>query len=69
MPGKKYAPRQLRLVNVGELDDGAENPEDGDVADASWESIMEDIARMAVRLGFRLKSIPESGEDMEELAA
>ena len=69
MPGKKYAPRQLRLVSVGESDSGAENPEDGDVADASWESIMEDIARMAVRLGFRLTPVPESGEDTDELAA
>ena len=69
MPGKKQAPRQLRLVNVGELDDGAENPEDGDVADESWESIMKDIARMTVRLGFRPTSVPESEEAMHELSA
>ena len=69
MPGKKHGPRQLRLADVGKLDSGVENLEDEDIADASWESIVEDIARMAVRLGFRLTPVPESGEDTDELAA
>ena len=48
MPERDQGPRQLRLINVGELDNGVENGEEG-IADESWESVMEDIGRMIVR--------------------
>jgi hypothetical protein len=65
MPGKQNAPRQLRLINVGELDNGGENG-DEDIADESWESVMEDIGRMIVRSGFRLIPVSESDEEVDE---
>ena len=68
MPGKDQGPRQLRLINVGELDNGVENG-DEDIVAESWESVMEDIGRMTVRLGFRLIPVSESDEEMDELAA
>ena len=68
MPGKDRGPRQLRLINVGELDNGGENG-DEDIADESWESVMEDIGRLAVSLGFRLIPPTESDEDVDGLAA
>ena len=68
MPGKDQGPRQLRLINVGELDNGVENG-DEDIVAESWESVMEDIRRMIVRLGFRLIPVSESDEEMDELAA
>ena len=68
MPERNQEPRQLRLINVGELDNGGENG-DEDIADESWESIMEDIGRLAVSLGFRLIPVSESDEEVDELAA
>ena len=68
MPGRDQGPRQLRLINVGELDNGRENG-DEDIADESWESIMEDIGRMIVRSGFRLISVSESDEEVDEPVA
>ena len=65
MPGRNQGPRQLRLINVGELDSGVENGEE-DIADESWESVMEDIGRMVVRSGFRLLPVSQSGEEMDE---
>ena len=65
MPGRDQGPRQLRLINVGELDNGGENG-DEDIADESWESIMEDIGRMIVRSGFRLIPVSESDEEVDE---
>ena len=68
MPGKQNAPRQLRLINVGELDNGGENGNE-DIADESWESVMEDIGRMIVRSGFRLIPVSESAEEVDEPVA
>ena len=68
MPGRDQGPRQLRLINVGELDNGREDG-DEDIADESWESIMEDIGRMIVRSGFRLISVSESDEEVDEPVA
>ena len=68
MPGREQEPRHLRLNNAGELDNGVENGED-DVADESWESIMEDIGRMIVRSGFRLIPVSESAEEVDEPVA
>ena len=68
MPGRDQGPRQLRLINVGELDNGRENG-DEDIADESWESIMEDIGRMIVRSGFRLIPVSESDEEVDEPVA
>ena len=73
MPGRDQGPRQLRLINVGELDNGGENG-DEDIADeswesVSWESVIEDISRMTVRSGFRLIPVSESDEGMDELVA
>ena len=68
MPGRDQGPRQLRLINVGELDNGREDG-DEDIADESWESIMEDIGRMIVRSGFRLVSVSESDEEVDEPVA
>ena len=65
MPGRDQGPRQLRLINMGELDNGGENG-DEDIADESWESIMEDIGRMIVRSGFRLIPVSESDEEVDE---
>ena len=50
MPERNKEPRQLRLINAGELDDGVENWDD-DIADESWESVMDNISRMIVRSG------------------
>ena len=68
MPGRDQGPRQLRLINVGELDNGEENG-DEEIADESWESIMEDIGRMIVRSGFRLIPVSESDEEVDEPVA
>ena len=68
MPGKDRGPRQLRLINVGELDNGGENG-DEDIADESWEPVTKYISGLAVRLGFRLIPSAESDEDMDGLAA
>ena len=68
MPGRDQGPRQLRLINVGELDNGGENG-DEDIADESWESVMDDISWLAVSLGFRLIPRAESDEDVDGLAA
>ena len=68
MPGRDQGPRQLRLINVGELDNGGENG-DEDIADESWESIMEDIGRMIVRSGFRLIPVSESDEEVDDPVA
>ena len=68
MPGRDQGPRQLRLINVGELDNGGENG-DEEIADESWESIMEDIGRMIVRSGFRLIPVSESDEEVDEPVA
>ena len=65
MPGRDQGPRQLRLINMGELDNGGENG-DEEIADESWESIMEDIGRMIVRSGFRLIPVSESDEEVDE---
>ena len=65
MPGRDQGPRQLRLINVGELDNGGENG-DEEIADESWESVMEDIGRMIVRSGFRLIPVSESDEEVDE---
>ena len=68
MPGRDQGPRQLRLINVGELDNGGENG-DEEIADESLESVIENISRMIIRLGFRLIPPAESDEDVDELAA
>ena len=68
MPGRDHGPHQLRLINVGELDNGGENG-DEDIADESWESVMDDISWLAVSLGFRLIPPAESDEDVNGLAA
>ena len=68
MPGRDQGPRQLRLINVGELDNGGENG-DEEIADESWESVMEDIGRMIVRSGFRLIPVSESDEEVDEPVA
>ena len=68
MPGRDQGPRQLRLINLGELDNGGENG-DEDIADESWESVMDDISWLAVSLGFRLIPPAESDEDVNGLAA
>lgn len=68
MPGRDQGPRQLRLINVGELDNGGENG-DEEIAAESWESVMEDIGRMIVRSGFRLIPVSESGEEVDESVA
>ena len=68
MPGRDQGPRQLRLINMGELDNGGENG-DEEIADESWESIMEDIGRMIVRSGFRLVPASESAEEVDEPVA
>ena len=68
MPERNKEPRQLRLINVGELDNGGETG-DEDIVAESWESVMEDIGRMIVRSGFRLIPVSESDEEMDELAA
>ena len=68
MPGKEKEPRQLRLINVGELDNGVEDG-DEDIADLSWESVMKDIGRLAVNSGFRLIPPVESYDEEDELAA
>ena len=65
MLGRDQGPRQLRLINMGELDNGGENG-DEEIADESWESIMEDIGRMIVRSGFRLIPVSESDEEVDE---
>ena len=65
MPERNKEPRQLRLINAGELDNGGENG-DEEIADESWESIMEDIGRMIVRSGFRLIPVSESDEEVDE---
>ena len=64
MPERNKEPRQLRLINAGELDNGVENRED-DIADESWESVMDDISRMIVRSGFRLITVSESGNEVD----
>ncbi len=68
MPRRNQEPKQLRLINLGELENGGENG-DEDIADESWESIMEDIGRMIVRSGFRLIPASESAEEVDEPAA
>ena len=68
MPGRDQGPRQLRLIKLGELNNGGENG-DEDIADESWESVMENIGRLAVSLGFRLIPPAESDEDADGLAA
>jgi hypothetical protein len=68
MPGRDQGPRQLRLINVGELDNGGENG-DEEIAAESWESVMEDIGRMIVRSGFRLIPVSESDEEVDEPVA
>ena len=68
MPGKEKEPRQLRLINVGALDDGGENGGE-DIADVSWESVMTDIGRMIVNSGFRLMPVSDSDEEKDELVA
>ena len=68
MPGRDQGPRQLRLIKLGELNNGGENG-DEDIADESWESVMENIGRLAVSLGFRLIPPAESDEDVDGLAA
>ena len=67
MPERNQEPRQLRLINAGELDNGVENGED-EIAAESWESVMEDIGRMIVRSGFRLIPVSESDEEVNEPA-
>ena len=69
MPEKRNGSRQLRLINIGELDSEAGNPEEGDIADESWESSLDDIARMAIRLGIRLTPAREPEEETDDLAA
>ena len=64
MPERNKEPRQLRLINAGELDDGVENWDD-DIADESWESVMDNISRMIVRSGFRLITASESGDEVD----
>ena len=64
MPERNKEPRQLRLINAGELNNGVENWED-DIADESWESVMDDISRMIVRSGFRLITVSESGNEVD----
>ena len=64
MPERNKEPRQLRLISAGELDNGVENWDD-DVADESWESVMDDISRMIVRSGFRLITVSESGDEVD----
>ena len=68
MPGRDHGPHQLRLINVGELDNGGENG-DEDIADESWEPVMDDICRLVGSLGFRLIPPSESDEDVDGLAA
>ena len=68
MTGREQEPRQLRLVNVGDLDNGGDGDEE-DVADESWESVMDSIARMMVRLEFRLAPVLDADEEVDELAA
>ena len=68
MPERNQGPRQLRLINAGDLENGGENG-DEDIAAESWESVMEDIGRLAVNLGFRLIPPTESDEEKDELAA
>ena len=67
MPGKEQGPRQLRLVNVGELENGG--GDDEDVGDESWETVMDDIASMIVRSGFRLTPVSDSDGEADELVA
>ena len=50
------------------MENGGENG-DEDIAAESWESVMEDIGRLAVNLGFRLIPPTESDEEKDELAA
>ena len=64
MPERNKEPRQLRLINVGELDNGGENG-DEDIVAESWESVMDDISRMIVRSGFRLITVSESGDEVD----
>ena len=64
MPERNREPRQLRLINAGELDNGVENRED-DVVDESWESVMDNISRMVLRSGFRLITVAESGDEVD----
>ena len=68
MPGRDQGPHQFRLIYLGELNDGGENG-DEDIAEESWESVMENIGRLAVSLGFRLSPPAESDGDVDELAA
>ena len=42
---------------------------DEEIADESLESVIENISRMIIRLGFRLIPPAESDEDVDELAA
>ena len=42
---------------------------DEEIADESWESVMEDIGRMIVRSGFRLIPVSESDEEVDEPVA
>ena len=63
MPEKNQEPRQLRLINAGELDSGVENSDD-DNADESLESLLDNISLMVIRSGFRLITVSESGDEV-----
>ena len=63
MPENNQEPRQLRLINAGELDNGVENSDD-DIADESWESLLDNISLMVLRSGFRLITVSESGDEV-----
>ena len=63
MPEKNQEPRQLRLINAGELDSGVENSDD-DIADESLESLLDNISLMVLRSGFRLITVSESGDEV-----
>ena len=69
MPERNQGPRQLRLINAGDLENGGENG-DEDIANLSWESVMKDVGRMSRKLGFPPDAgLADSDEEKDELVA